>query len=343
MLKKYAADVVAHNNVAFCQTQKRQMSDAVTSMRRATGILPKRALYRLNLALYLAYATDFPAAETEATATQDLGNTYGLLPAAFAQLGQERAGDALRTYEQLMNNPQAASTAASGIADLAVYEGRFADAVRLYESGARTDIDKENPERAAAKLAGLAYAELQRQRPAQARAAAAKAIAASQAIRPRLLAARVLVEAGDFAGAEAVVAALTGEMEAEARASAKVLQGTIAIKKGDNAAAIAALTEANTILDTWIGQFEMGRARLAAGQHNAADSAFDRCITRSGELFLDEEPTYGLLPAVFYLQGQTREAAKSVGYADLYRRYLRIREKAGEDPVLKDVRRRAGG
>ena len=63
-------------------------------------------------------------------------------------------------------------------------------------------------------------------------------------------------------------------------------------------------------------------------------------MERSGELFLDEEPIYGRLPAVYYLQGKAREAQKSVGYADLYQRYLRIREKAGEDPNLKDVRAR---
>jgi serine/threonine protein kinase/Tfp pilus assembly protein PilF len=343
MLKQYSADVVAHNNVAFCQTQLRRMSDAVASTRHATDILPKRALYRLNLALYLAYAGEFAAAEAEAKTTQDLGNTYGLLPAAFAQLGQERTAEALKAYQDLLKvNPQAAPAAASGIADLAVYEGRFGEAVKLYEAGAKTDLEQKNPDRAAAKLAALAYAELQRQRIGPARAAAGNAIAASQAIRPRLLAARVLVEAGDIPGAQAVAAQLAKEPQVEAKASAKVLLGSIAIKKGDYDTAIMVLTEANTQLDTWMGQFELGRARLAAGQYTAADSAFDRCITRSGELFLDEEATYGLLPAVYYLQGQAREASKSLGYVDLYRRYLRIREKAGEDPVLKDVRRRAG-
>jgi hypothetical protein len=65
-------------------------------------------------------------------------------------------------------------------------------------------------------------------------------------------------------------------------------------------------------------------------------------MTRSGELFLDEEPTFGRLPAVYYLQGQAREGGKIVGFDELYRRYLRIREKAGEDPQLKDIKRRAG-
>jgi pyruvate,water dikinase len=63
---------------------------------------------------------------------------------------------------------------------------------------------------------------------------------------------------------------------------------------------------------------------------------------RSGELFLDEEPSYGYLPSAYYFQGRVREDQKSVAFANSYRTYLSLREKAGEDPLLKDVRRRAG-
>jgi len=108
--------------------------------------------------------------------------------------------------------------------------------------------------------------------------------------------------------------------------------------------AIKALTEANTLLDTWIGHFDLGRAYLEAGAATQADSEFDRCIRRRGEalaLFLDEEPTYGYLPAVYYYQGRVREQLNSAGAEESYRTYLGIREKAGEDPLLGEVRRRA--
>jgi hypothetical protein len=45
-----------------------------------------------------------------------------------------------------------------------------------------------------------------------------------------------------------------------------------------------------------------------------ADSEFDRCIKRRGEalaLFLDEEPTYGHFPPVYYYQGRVREELKT--------------------------------
>ena len=59
-------------------------------------------------------------------------------------------------------------------------------------------------------------------------------------------------------------------------------------------------------------------------------------------LFLDEIPTYGYFPAAHYFQGRTREELKSGGFAESYRTYLSIRGKSGEDPLLAEVRRRAG-
>ena len=58
---------------------------------------------------------------------------------------------------------------------------------------------------------------------------------------------------------------------------------------------------------------ELGLAYLEAGMFAQADSEFDRCIKRRGEalaLFIDEEQTYGYLPAVYYYQGRAREGLK---------------------------------
>ncbi len=98
-------------------------------------------------------------------------------------------------------------------------------------------------------------------------------------------------------------------------------------------------------MDTWIGRFGLGRAYLDAGLFVEADSELDRCIKRQGEameLFMTDMPTYSYLPLVYYYQGRVREGLKSPGFADSYRTYLRIRGAAGEDPLLGEVRRRAG-
>jgi hypothetical protein len=117
------------------------------------------------------------------------------------------------------------------------------------------------------------------------------------------------------------------------------------LKNKDTKGAIKLLSEANALLDTWIGRFDLGRAYLDAGAFTQADSEFDRCIKRRGEalaLFLDEEPTFGILPPVYYYQGRAREGQNTAGFAESYKAYLAVREKAGEDPLLAEVRKRAG-
>ena len=81
------------------------------------------------------------------------------------------------------------------------------------------------------------------------------------------------------------------------------------------------------------------------GKFAQADSEFDQCIKRRGEalsLFSDSQPAFGYFPQVYYYQGRAREGLKTVGFAESYRRYLEIRATPGEDPLLPDVRRRAG-
>ena len=57
---------------------------------------------------------------------------------------------------------------------------------------------------------------------------------------------------------------------------------------------------------------------------------------------MDEGPTYGHLPIVFYYQGRVREQMKTASYADSYREHLKIRGASTEDPLVPDVRQRVG-
>ena len=80
------------------------------------------------------------------------------------------------------------------------------------------------------------------------------------------------------------------------------------------------------------------------GAFAEADSEFDRCIQRRGEatsLFVDLS-TYGYFPPAYYYQGRAREGMKAAGFAESYKKYLTIRGKAGEDPLLADAKHRAG-
>ena len=309
--------------------------------------MPKRALYRLNISLFASYGSDFQTGEREARAAQELDTSsrFGFIALAFAQMGQGQLMQAAETYQKLEKlSKLAASDMRFGLADIALYEGRFTDAIRILEQGAGEDMAAKYPDRAADKLAAVAYARLLLGQKQQAVAAAEGALASSKTAKTRFLAARIFAAAGQTVRAQALAADLASEGQLEAQAHAKLIEGEITLASGDARKAARSFTEANDLLDTWIGRFDLGRAYLEAGALTEADSEFDRCIKRRGEalsLFLDQSPTYGYFPAVYYYVGRVREGLKSAGFSESYRTYLSIREKAGEDPLLAEVRKRA--
>jgi eukaryotic-like serine/threonine-protein kinase len=342
---RYTGDVVAHNQIALCASQLRDLPRAQEEMRQAVELLPNRALFRINLALYANYAGDFRAGEQQARRVQQ-PDSYALLAVALSQLGQGQLADADRTYERLAQiDALGTSLAASGLGDLAIHQGRFSDAIRVLEQGAAEDLRAKNPDRAAAKFGALAYTHLLRGQNNAAVESAYEALANSKALKIRFVAARVFVEAGELSEARALLAGLASELLAEPRAYAKILDGAIALKNKDARQAIQSISEANGLLDTWIGHFDLGRAYLEAAQFTQADSELDRCIKRRGEalsLFLDEEPTYGYFPAVHYYKGRAMDGLNSEEFAESYRTYLSIRGNSKEDPLVQQVRSRVG-
>lgn len=343
LVARYAADVVGRNQRALCMTKLRDMRGAVDEMRYVVNLLPNRTIFRNNLALYANYAGDFEVGDKEARALPP--SEYALLALAMAQLGRGQSAEAIATFETLGTlSALGASFAAAGLADVAVVEGRFADAVRLLEQGAERDLAAKNVESAARKFAALAYAEVSRGRKPAAVAAAEKALANSTAVKIRFLAARAFVEADEAAKARPLIDGLAGELQAEPQAHALILQGEVALKNGDARQAIKVLTDANSLLDTWIGHFVLGRTYLEAGAFAQADSEFERCIKRRGEalsLFVDEDPSFGYFPAVYFYQGRVREGLKSAGFSESYKTYLTYRGQSKDDPLLAEVRRRA--
>lgn len=346
LIAKYSADPAARNNRALCLTYLRDLPTAVEEMRAVVKLLPNRVLYRENLALYTAYSGDFPAAELVVQEMPEPG-LFALLARAFAELGQGLRPKATETYRALGTiDEEGASYMASGLGDLAIQEGRYSDAARILTQGAAADLAAKNQDRAALKFAALGYSHVLRGQKPAAIAAADKALANSQSVKIRFLAARVYVEAGATAKATKIAAELGGELQAEPQAYAAILEGLQALSAGNNRVAVEKLTAANTLFESWIGHFDLGRAYLAAKAYPQADSEFDRCITRRGEalsLFLDEEPTYGYFPSAYYYQGLVREGLRSTNFADSYRAYLDLRGNSKEDPLVADARKRAGG
>ncbi len=344
LLERYAADTGAYTNISVCLVHVRNVPKALELARRAVTILPKRAIYHSNLAMGLAFSGDFQGAAKEAAQTMKLGYVNGYLIQAFAHLGQEQTEAAAEDYNNLAKTLP--SDAATGLADLATYEGRYSDAVKILEKGLKDDLGGVHPDKdaAATKYWMLAHVQLLRKQNAAALTAAKLALDNNQAFQTRLVAGQVYAALGEEAKARELATGLAMELQVDPQVYAKLIEGDIALKNGDSHGAVKLFTDANNLRDTWLGRFELGRAYVEAGAFAEADAEFDRCIKRRGEalsLFLDLS-TYGYFPQVYYYQGRAREGMKTGGFADSYKKYLSIRGKAGEDPLLNDARKRAG-
>jgi serine/threonine protein kinase/tetratricopeptide (TPR) repeat protein len=345
LVAAYPADTVAHMQRGVCLARMRKVREAVAAMRHAVQILPNHVAYRGNLALAEVIAGEFEAAEKEVKAIPQ-PDFRVLQTLAYSQLGRGLVAHARETYMTIekMGAP-GASSASAGLGDLAAYEGRVADAVSTFEKGAEADLAAKIPDRAAIKFVSAGYAHLVAGQEEKAIAAAERAVELSKIMPVRFLAARVFVEAGAVDKARPLAAALESEVAVEPQMHGKIINAAIALKTGNAREAIKLLTEANKIVDTWLGHFELGRAYLAASAFPQADSEFDLCLTRRGEALslMDEGPTYAYFPQVYYYQGRVREELGTAGFKDAYREYLRIRGQSTEDPLVPEVRRRVEG
>jgi len=348
LIARYPAEIPGRYNLASSYLSLHDFSHAVEEARRVVEMEPKKAINRQFLSFCSSYAGDFHTAEKEARAAIGLSPSSAMnyLALAEAQLGQGQLSQAAETYHKLEKlSPAAGSVAASGLADLVVYDGRFAEAVRILEQGAAADLAAKNPENAADKFAALGHTELLRGQNRAAVAATEKALANSKSMYVQVLAGRNFAEAGELAKAQNLATALGHDPTAEPQAYAKIIEGGMALKRRDTRAAVKALTDANDLLDTWISHYELARAYLEAGAFVEADAELDLCLKRRGEsleLLMNNVPTYGYFPPVYYLQGRVREGLKSPGFAESYRDYLSIRGGSGDDPLVPEIRRRLG-
>jgi tetratricopeptide (TPR) repeat protein/TolB-like protein len=346
LVKQYPVDNIGYSNLAGCYARMLDMPKAMEVARQGLAIAPNDVLARMNFALYACYASDFKSCEHGANEVLQLNPKYeeGFLVLAYSQLGQGLLPQASEAYQKLEKiSAWGSSLAASGFGDLSLYRGDFQKGGQILEKGAAQDVAADSRGAAADKLVMLSYANLLRGDKAAAVAAADRALANSQSVKIRFLAARTFVEAGELAKARTLAVSLSAEIQKSPHVYAKLILGEAALKEHDPNQAIQLFTEAKDRSDTWLGRFDLGRAYLEAGAFTEADSEFDRCIQRRGEvleLFMDDVPTYSYLPVVYYYQGRDREGLKSPGFDKFYRTYLSIRGQSTEDALLADIHRR---
>ena len=346
LVKDYPADTSGHANLALASFYQRDMDKALEEQKRALAITPRSVLQHSNLSLYALYGGDFNTATKEAT--QILKDNPRFETAertlALAALANGRIEEARQEYKKLeAMSPQGTSMALTGLADLALYEGRLSEAENILEKAVATDLEAKNADAAANDDATLAMTQAGLNKPAQARATASRAVAASQDPGVLYRAAEVFLAIGDPAQAQQQVAPLAKRLESEPQVYVKLVAGEVQLKRGSPREALASFQEAQKLLDTWFGHFDLGRAYLDAGAFTQASSELDVCLRRKGEatsVFFDDNPSYHWLPDVYYFHGRAREGLKSQDAAESYKTFLAIKEKGEGGALVADARKR---
>jgi Flp pilus assembly protein TadD len=349
LVKQYPADNAGLKNLALAYFYERDLPKALEVGRHALQLYPKNVTGRGNVALYAMYASDFEGALQEARATLDLNPNFerAQVATALSDLALGRVAEAEEFYSRLeKTGALGASFAGSGLADLALYQGRDSDAVAILEKGIAQDRENKQQMGAAIKSAVLASARFAHKQTAPALKAADDALSWSKEDSVVVTVARAYAEAGLDAKAIALASQLEASTAADPQAYGKIIEGEIQLRKNKPREALKFFEEARKLADTWLGRFDLGRAYLEADQPTEAYSELDLTMKRRGEaaaLFLDEYPSYHYFPPVYYYLARSQEALKSPAAADSYRAFLSIKEKGGDDPLIADARRRSAG
>ena len=348
LLDKYPYDRVGHLNLALTYFYLREFENALQEGKRSIEVDPKSLIGHSNYALYAMYAGDFATAAVEARKVieQDPSAFKAYLPFAVAGLATFDVAAATDAYNRMAKaNPEGASLANIGLADLAMYQGRFADAAAMLRS--RISDDQKSNDRAYAATKHLMLAE--------AYEAEGKSAPALEAVRTALKvgpqnetvlvpAARLYLRLGKESEAAGIASVLSQRLESQSRAYGNIIEGETATRRKRPVDAITLFRAASKLTDLWLARMDLGIAYIEASHYAEGFSELDQCFKRRGEasaIFLDDVPTFRYLATLPYWLARAQEGLGQLpAAAGNYKTYLQIRAAAGRDPLAADARRR---
>jgi tetratricopeptide (TPR) repeat protein len=297
------------------------------------------------------YAGQFDVAIAESDAARKLNNAYvkAYVARGLAELGLGRAADAVKTFEALRGQSSAGadSFAVAGLADVALYEGRTADAIRYLKEGIAADEAAKNTTAMAKKHVQMADALLARGDAAGARREAQRAVAIDQTAPTLLTGGLILAQTGLAADATAVATRLGNQVEPDPQAYARLIRAELALVQKQPRVALEHVREAQKLADSWLGRVLLARTYLDLGMFPEATSEIDTAIRRAGEAtavaLQDDVPTFRYFPPLHYYKGLAQEGLKSPAAAESFRTFLSIKAKGDEaGGLVADARKRVG-
>ena len=349
LVSLYPADNAGYNNLSIAYAWVRNLKEAVTASQHALEVNPSNVQAQVNFAVYSMLAGNFDTSISQAEGILKQNPSYepAFLPLALSTLAK---GDVKGTWEIYSRLAQAStngySLAMAGEADLDMYLGRFKVALHTLQSGIEADQRANNTGELAVKYVASAEAYLALGQQAPAIEAAKKAAQLSPVESILYLAARVLLQAGDEAGARTLAGSLENTLQPQTKSYARLIAGEIALQQQRPAEAVEAFQDGKKLLDSWIAHFLLGRAYVEAGHYAEAWSELDLCWKRSGEaadLFFGNMATLRYLPPLYYWSGRAQEGLGTKDAAqNSYQVFLKLRADADPGaPLVADAKQRS--
>lgn len=350
LVKENPKDQAGFTNLAYAYFEGCEMREAAQIGLLAVELDPENLDYRYNQSVYALAAGDFDNAREEANKALVIEPSYpkAFVVLALVELAQGRPDGAIRSYEKAQgsDSPEA-SFATTGLADLALYEGRIRDAIGILEKGIASDRENKSLPLAADKSLMLAQAYLAQGRTGQAVTAADQGLALYRGEEALFAAGLIYLDAGKEDKARTIAGELGKKVQDLHLAYGKLVGGYLSLKRGDMANALKLFEEAQGLVDTWQGRLALGRAYLAANAFTEAESEFEKCAQRRGEaltVYLNDLPTMRTLDSLDYYMGRALEGqGKSAAAKESYAKFLKIKAKA--DPgqaMVEDAKKRLG-
>jgi serine/threonine protein kinase/Tfp pilus assembly protein PilF len=345
LVEKFPADLLGNTNLGLAYYFARNMEKAVEQGLKAINLRPGNVGLYYNLIWYAIGAGDFELARqyTEKVLEINPGRQICMYYVSVAliellQGSPEKAAEAYHSIEKLGTAP--ASTAKTGLADLALYEGRLSDAKKILEKAIEEDLKMGS---AARNLILLAELQLSLGQSTSALECVEQAVKERVSLEIIYPAAQMYVQSGQEEKAKVLAAKLSEIPEADFQAYSKLIEGDIQLGKNNIVGAIRLYMEAQNFLDTWRGRFALGEAYLKNELYSEALSEFGACLERKGEavvMFLNDIPTARYLPQVYYYMGRALEGMGNASASESYQEFLKIKEKGEADWMVEDARRR---
>jgi tetratricopeptide (TPR) repeat protein len=313
LVENYPADAVGRNNLAVAYFLTRDFDKAMLEGERILELYPGNPAFRSNYALYAMYAGDFDKAREQSTLLleSDAGYYKAWLPQAMAELASGNNEGARKAYQEMRQaGPAAASLAGTGLADVALYEGRYREAIEELAGFIAEDEAAGNNFGLVKKLLALAEAHLGLGEKEAALEVIDRVLEMSSRRTDQIAAARLYLQLGEMERTRELQQELAGDLQAEARAAAALIEGGIQLVQGDLVAAVDALESSLAREDSWLARMVLGRAYLSGGYFAEALSEFEICRSRIGEataLYLDDSPSFHYSAPLLYWLGRTKQ------------------------------------